>query len=131
MNPPCPFCSPQNEEIVIRSALCYVRMDRYPTSKGHLLIVPFRHEPTFLALTAAEISDALDLLSKAHSKLDSEFKPDGYNVGINIGEAAGQTVPHAHVHVIPRYSGDVPDPRGGIRFVIPEKANYLAHSGSE
>lgn len=104
--------------------LCYARMDRYPISKGHLLIIPFRHEPSFLALSAAEMCDALDLLSRAQSKLNSEFKPDGYNIGINVGEASGQTVSHAHVHVIPRFAGDVPDPRGGVRFVIPEKANY-------
>jgi diadenosine tetraphosphate (Ap4A) HIT family hydrolase len=115
----------------VRNALCYARLDRYPITEGHLLIIPFRHEPSFLALTADERTAAFDLLSQARLKLESELHPDGYNVGINVGEAAGQTVMHAHIHVIPRYAGDVPDPRGGIRFVIPEKAKYwqpLAHS---
>jgi diadenosine tetraphosphate (Ap4A) HIT family hydrolase len=122
MNPACPFCSPSEDEIVLRNGLCYARLDRYPISKGHLLIIPFRHESNFLLMTRKEQAAALDRLSQARSKLDSEFHPDGYNVGINVGEAAGQTVAHAHIHVIPRYAGDVPDPRGGVRFVIPEKA---------
>ncbi len=124
MKSACPFCSPAEEEIVLRNDLCYARLDSYPISKGHLLIIPIRHEPSFLLLTAEEQAAALDLLSQARSKLDSDFHPDGYNVGINVGEAAGQTVAHAHIHVIPRYTGDVMDPRGGIRFVIPEKAKY-------
>lgn len=124
MNPACPFCSPPEDEIVLRNGLCYARLDRYPISKGHLLIIPFRHESNFLLMTRKEQAAALDLLSQARSKLDSEFHPDGYNVGINVCEAAGQTVAHAHIHVIPRYAGDVPDPRGGVRFVIPEKAKY-------
>ncbi len=120
----CPFCSPAPENVVLRNVLCYVRPDRYPVTKGHLLIVPFRHEPSFLLMTAEEQTAALELLTRARSKLDSEFHPDGYNIGMNVGEAAGQTVAHAHIHVIPRYAGDVPDPRGGVRFVIPEKAKY-------
>jgi diadenosine tetraphosphate (Ap4A) HIT family hydrolase len=99
-------------------------MDRYPVTKGHLLIIPFRHEPSFLSLSSDEKAAALELLTQATLKLDSEFHPDGYNVGINVGEAAGQTVAHAHMHVIPRYIGDVPDPSGGIRWVIPSRARY-------
>lgn len=124
MNSVCPFCSPADDEILLRNDHCYARLDRYPISKGHVLIIPFRHEPSFLLMTAQEQEAALDLLSQVRSKLDSELHPDGYNVGINVGEAAGQTVGHAHVHVIPRYAGDVPDPRGGVRFVIPERARY-------
>ncbi len=107
MNPPCPFCLPAAEDVVLRNRLCYARFDRYPVTNGHLLIIPFRHEPSFLSLTADEQAAALDLLSQARLKLDADFHPDGYNVGVNIGEAAGQTVTHAHVHVIPRYAGDV------------------------
>lgn len=92
---------------MLRNRLCYARFDRYPVTNGHLLIIPFRHEPSFLSLTADEQAAALDLLSQARLKLDADFHPDGYNVGVNIGEAAGQTVTHAHVHVIPRYAGDV------------------------
>jgi diadenosine tetraphosphate (Ap4A) HIT family hydrolase len=132
MKPACPFCSPAEDEIVLRNNRCYARLDHYPISNGHLLIIPFRHEPSFLLMTAEEQAAALDLLSQARSKLDCEFHPDGYNVGINIGEAAGQTVAHAHIHVIPRYAGDAPDPRGGVRFVIPEKAKYWqAPAGTE
>jgi diadenosine tetraphosphate (Ap4A) HIT family hydrolase len=124
MKSACPFCSPTEDEIVLRNDRCYARLDRYPISKGHLLIIPFRHEPSFLLMTAEEQAATLELLSQARSKLDSDFHPDGYNIGINVGKAAGQTVAHAHIHVIPRYAGDVPDPSGGVRFVIPEKARY-------
>ncbi len=124
MKPPCPFCSPADRDVVLRNGLCYARFDRYPVSTGHLLIIPFRHEPSFFLMTGEEQAAALDLISQVRPRLDSEFHPDGYNVGINIGEAAGQTVAHAHIHVIPLYAGDVPDPRGGVRFIIPDKARY-------
>jgi diadenosine tetraphosphate (Ap4A) HIT family hydrolase len=129
MSSACPFCSPGEHEIVLRNALCYARLDRYPISKGHLLVIPFRHEPSFLLMTVQEQAAALDLISQARSKLDSEFHPDGYNVGINVGEAAGQTVMHAHIHIVPRYAGDVADPRGGVRYIIPEKARYWQACG--
>lgn len=119
MNATCPFCSSTDAEVVLRNALWYARWDRYPITQGHLLIVPFRHEPSFLSLSGDEQTAALELPAKARLKLDSQFHPDGYNVGINIGEAAAQTVAHAHMHVIPRYNGDAPDPSGGIRWVIP------------
>jgi diadenosine tetraphosphate (Ap4A) HIT family hydrolase len=129
MDDPCPFCSPPSEEIVLCNVLCYARYDRFPVSEGHLLIIPFRHVVNFLALTADERSAAFELVWQASQKLDSEFHPDGYNVGVNVGQAAGQTVMHAHLHLIPRYAGDVPDPRGGVRFVIPEKARYWQDAG--
>jgi diadenosine tetraphosphate (Ap4A) HIT family hydrolase len=124
MKSACPFCAPAEDEIILRNNLCYARLDRYPITKGHLLIIPLRHEPSFLLMTPEEQTAALDLISQARSKLDSESRPDGYNIGVNIGEAAGQTVAHAHIHVIPRYAGDVPDPRGGVRLIISEKAKY-------
>jgi len=120
----CPFCSPTNEEIYLRNLLCYARLDRFPINEGHLLVIPFRHEASFLSLTPDERNAALELISQAWFKLSSELQPDGYNIGINGGEAGGQTVMHAHLHLIPRFVGDVPDPRGGVRFVIPEKARY-------
>jgi diadenosine tetraphosphate (Ap4A) HIT family hydrolase len=120
----CPFCSPAEAEILLRNSHCYARSDRYPISRGHLLILPFRHEASFLSLSSDEKAAALELLTQVHLKLDSELHPDGYNIGINEGEAAGQTVAHAHIHVIPRYRGDVPDPRGGVRGVIPSRARY-------
>jgi len=131
MTPACPFCSPTDGEVELRNDVWYARWDRYPITKGHLLLIPFRHEPNFLALSPDEQRSALELLAQARSKLNSEFHPDGYNVGINVGEAAGQTVAHAHIHVIPRYAGDVPDPRGGVRFVIPTKAKYWQPAGQK
>jgi diadenosine tetraphosphate (Ap4A) HIT family hydrolase len=116
--------------MVLRNRFCYARYDRYPVGEGHLLIIPFRHESSFLSLTTEEQAAALELIFWARVKLDSEFHPDGYNIGINVGEAAGQTVMHAHIHVIPRYAGDVPDPRGGVRFVIPQKAKYWKGTAS-
>mgnify|MGYP005838861415 FL=1 len=124
MTPTCPFCSPSDSEIVLQNELWYARWDRYPVSRGHLLLVPFRHEPNFLTLALDEQKVALDLLAQALLRLHSDFHPAGYNIGLNIGQAAGQTVAHAHIHVIPRYTGDVPDPRGGVRFVIPAKGRY-------
>ena len=126
----CPFCCPVPEEIVLRNSLCYARYDRYPVSEGHLLIVPFRHVGDFFELTESERKAALELVWQTHAKLDSDLHPDGYNVGVNVGQTAGQTIMHAHIHVIPRYPGDVADPRGGIRFVIQHNAKYWERSSS-
>lgn len=120
----CPFCSPGDEDIVLQNALCYARHDRYPVTNGHLLIIPFRHEANFFSLTEEERTAAVELLWRAQSELGSRFAPDGFNVGVNVGEAAGQTILHAHIHLIPRSLGDIPDPRGGIRWIIPQKAAY-------
>lgn len=128
MNAQCPFCSPVPEEIVLRNPLCYARYDRYPVSKGHVLIVPFRHVADFFELTPDERKAALELVWQANAKLNCDLHPDGYNVGVNVGSAAGQTIMHAHIHVIPRYPGDVADPRGGVRFVIPHTAKYWERS---
>ena len=124
MDSQCPFCSPVPEEIVLQKPLCYARYDRYPVSKGHILIVPFRHVGDFFELTESERKAAFELVWQSRAKLDSDLHPDGYNVGVNVGQTAGQTVMHAHIHLIPRYPGDVPDPRGGVRFVIPHMAKY-------
>src|SRR5437762_2373713 len=121
---PCPFCSPAEQDIVLQNLLCYARYDRHPLSKGHLLIVPFLHEPSFLSLDTENRTAMFELVPLVLLKLEIDLEPDGYNVGINMGQAAGQTVMHTHIHVIPRYIGDVPDPRGGVRCVIPEKAVY-------
>lgn len=120
----CPFCNPLNEEIVLANNLCYARYDKYPVSPGHLLLIPFRHIPALFDATDAEQIALLALLREAKALLDGELHPDGYNIGVNVGPAAGQTVMHLHVHVIPRYAGDVDDPRGGVRGAIPEKRVY-------
>ena len=87
-------------------------------------MVPVRHEADFFALSIAEQTDVLSLVNEVRAELSETLQPDGFNIGINAGPAAGQTVGHAHVHVIPRFGGDVPDPRGGIRWVLPERAAY-------
>jgi diadenosine tetraphosphate (Ap4A) HIT family hydrolase len=102
----------------------FVLRDRYPVSKGHTLVVPKRAVTSFFELTEREIVDCWRLLELEKKKLEDELSPDGFNIGINDGEAAGQTILHAHMHLIPRYRGDCPNPRGGVRGVIPGKADY-------
>lgn len=118
----CPFC--MVDAPVLASKLAYARYDKYPVSDGHLLIIPFRHISNFFDLTKDERESVFMLVDEAKALLDREHKPDGYNIGINVGESAGQTVWHVHVHVIPRYMDDMEDPRGGVRGVIPSKQNY-------
>ena len=101
-----------------------VVLDGYPVSRGHTLIIPKRHVGSFFELEKEEREDILLMLDKAKTSLDSGYAPDGYNIGINDGPAAGQTVPHLHIHLIPRYEGDRDDPRGGVRWIFPEKADY-------
>ena len=96
----------------------------FPVSPGHALIVPRRHEPDFFSLSAEEQAAVIALVNPVRSVLDKEFGPDAYNLGVNVGKAAGQTVLHTHLHVIPRYAGDVAEPRGGVRWVLPETARY-------
>ena len=124
LSQPCPFCSLPSERIIDRNEHGLVVRDGFPISPGHTLIIPKRHTGSFFDLTETERLDLLLLLDKAKLNLENEFKPDGYNIGINDGPAAGQTVPHLHIHLIPRYAGDRADPRGGVRWIIPEKADY-------
>jgi len=121
---PCPFCTLPDERVIDQNDHGLVIRDGFPISPGHTLIIPLKHTGSFFDLTEAERSDLLLLLDKAKLDLENEFKPDGYNIGINDGPAAGQTVPHLHIHLIPRYAGDRVDPRGGVRWIIPEKADY-------
>ncbi len=120
----CPFCAPPEEEVLLRNRWCYAREDRYPASPGHLLIIPFRHFRGLFEADAEELKAAGELLDEAKELLDRERSPDGYNIGVNVGEAAGQTVMHMHVHLIPRYHGDVDDPRGGVRGALPANRTY-------
>ena len=124
----CPFCELPAEDRTWSGELVFAFRDRYPVSPGHTLIVPERHVATWFDATGEEQRALLDAVHEVKAQLDRELapRPDGYNVGFNAGEAAGQTVMHLHVHVIPRYRGDMDDPRGGVRHVIPSKGNYLA-----
>ena len=121
---PCPFCTLPQSRVIDRTPLGLVVRDGFPISPGHTLIIPMRHVGSFFELEAAERSELLNLLDRSKVGLDREFSPQGYNIGINDGSAAGQTVPHLHIHLIPRYRGDRSDPRGGVRWIIPEKADY-------
>lgn len=98
--------------------------DAFPVAPGHTLVIPLRHVGSFFELQESEQLAMLALLNRARARLEDEFAPDGYTIGINDGPAAGQTVPHVHLHLIPRHAEDVPDPRGGVRWVIPDNANY-------
>jgi diadenosine tetraphosphate (Ap4A) HIT family hydrolase len=121
----CPLCERvASGELVARNELAAAFPDAYPVSDGHVLIVPLRHEPSGLALSLDEQAAMLHLLAAARAWIEARFRPDGYNLGMNVGEAAGQTVAHAHLHLIPRYHGDAPDPRGGVRWVLPARAAY-------
>jgi diadenosine tetraphosphate (Ap4A) HIT family hydrolase len=120
----CPFCNPPDEDVVARNDLCYARRDGFPVSRGHLLVIPFRHTPDFFSMTPEERGALVDLVASCKDLISQEFSPAGYNIGFNVGTVAGQTVMHCHCHVIPRYVGDVPDPRGGVRGVVPGKRGY-------
>ncbi|MBM3454019.1 MAG: HIT family protein [Bacteroidetes bacterium] len=122
---PCPFCTlPSNRAMIAKSVMAYAIFDKFPVSKGHALVIPARHCANYFDLTLEEQTDCLVLLNEVKAILQKQFNPDGFNVGINIHAAAGQTVPHAHIHLIPRYQGDVQQPRGGVRGVIPGKQSY-------
>ncbi len=122
--PKCLFCSIPADQILVEHPLAIAKRDGYPVSKGHTLIIPRRHVASFFETTEEERQAMLKLLDEVKALLDREYRPDGYNIGINNGPAAGQTVMHLHMHLIPRYAGDQPDPRGGVRWIIPEKAAY-------
>lgn len=120
-----PFLERPRADWVASNSLAFAIRDAYPVSRGHTLVVPFRLIATWFDASKEEKAAIIELMDSVRAQLDAEFHPDGYNVGVNVGEAAGQTVMHLHVHVIPRYRGDVADPRGGVRHVIPGKGNYL------
>ena len=120
----CLFCTLSAGRIVLANDFAAVIRDNFPVSAGHTLIIPKRHVGSFFDVTGDEREAMLALLASAKIGLDAAFHPDGYNVGINDGEAAGQTVPHLHLHLIPRYAGDREDPRGGVRWIFPQKAKW-------
>lgn len=126
----CIFCNPTN--IIINGEYAYSRWDGFPVSEGHCLIIPKRHVNSIFELTDNELKDLYTILKQTYDYLiNFGYRMDGYNVGINCGKAAGQTVPHLHIHLIPRYNGDVFDPTGGVRGVIPDKQSYKPYVGDE
>jgi diadenosine tetraphosphate (Ap4A) HIT family hydrolase len=129
MKMPCPFCNLNETRVVLRNERALALRDTCPVSPGHTLIIPKRHVDSFFLLASAEQTAMLELLRLAKKELDRELTPAGYNIGLNDGESAGQTVMHVHLHLIPRYKGDRADPRGGVRWVLPETAAYWNRSG--
>jgi diadenosine tetraphosphate (Ap4A) HIT family hydrolase len=121
---PCPFCTLPDSRIVEENEHAVVILDGFPVSPGHSLIIPKRHVGSFFEITDIERAALFKLLDRAKELVSDQHQPDGFNIGINDGAAAGQTVPHLHIHLIPRYDGDLADPRGGVRWVIPDKADY-------
>jgi len=122
-NDPCLFCvDPRG--VSLQRELAYSARDTYAVSQGHTLVIPRRHVASFFDLTHEEINACIGLITEERKRLDEEFKPDGYNIGVNVGPAAGQSIFHVHIHVIPRYKGDVENPQGGVRHVIPKKGHY-------
>jgi diadenosine tetraphosphate (Ap4A) HIT family hydrolase len=125
MDEACPFCAAaERRDILAANHHAVAISDAYPVNPGHALIVSRRHVADLFDLSADEQAALWALLPIVTRTLDKVHSPSGYNVGVNVGAAAGQTVGHVHVHVIPRYDGDVADPRGGVRWVLPDRANY-------
>jgi diadenosine tetraphosphate (Ap4A) HIT family hydrolase len=120
----CPFCEILGSNEGFESATAIEFPDAFPLAEGHMLVVPCRHVASIFDLTPDEQADVWQLVAAVRQDLIDELKPDGFTIGVNDGSAAGQTVEHAHVHIIPRRKGDVADARGGVRWVIPDKAAY-------
>jgi len=123
----CLFCDKDNfkeHAIIYENDLFYARWDNMPVSDGHAEVVPKKHVESFFDLTDKELIQLFDLIKKLKDIIQEKYHPDAFNIGINDGEAAGRSIHHLHVHVIPRYKGDVENPRGGVRNVIPGKGNY-------
>jgi diadenosine tetraphosphate (Ap4A) HIT family hydrolase len=120
----CPFCD--FTQPVAQHGTFFAKQDEYPVSLGHTLLIPRRHVETFFELGKEEREDFFNLLLEMHDRLQHQYEPDGFNIGINIGPAAGQTIAHLHIHLIPRYLGDVENPVGGVRGVIPGRADYTS-----
>ena len=129
-SPACPFCTLPAWRIQGENDNAVLIRDAFPVSPGHSLVIPKRHVGSYFETTEAERTALHALLAEAKLAVEAEFAPHGYNIGINDGAAAGQTVPHLHMHLIPRYTGDVADPRGGVRWVVPDKADYWSEQQS-
>ena len=124
----CKYCDDEyqySERTVIENDFWFGNFDKHPVRPGHMKIIPRRHVNSVEELVPQELLWMPDIFDKAKRKIEERFRPDGFNVGYNEGEAAGQTVPHLHLHLMPRYKGDCEDPTGGVRKIDPEKGNYL------
>ena len=124
MQTECPFCEVDLSRVVVSNVVAYSIRDAYPVSPGHTLVIPRSHVASVYDLSPVEQGALWELTRAVREALRSGAGVEGFNIGLNDGRAAGQTIDHAHVHVIPRRSGDCPDPRGGIRLIFPEKARY-------
>lgn len=122
-NNPCLFCK-DAKGVSLENELAYSARDSYAVSPGHTVVIPKRHVASFFDLTQEEVVACMALVNEEKKLIDHEFNPDGYNVGVNVGSSAGQSIFHVHIHVIPRYKGDVENPQGGVRHVITKKAHY-------
>ena len=118
----CVFCAPR--AVTRQNRYAYCSRDTYPVSRGHSLVIPYRHCADFFELEPQEYAACYELLVAERDAIAQEFQPDGYNVGVNVGSAGGQSVLHVHLHLIPRYRGDHPRPEGGVRHILPDKAHY-------
>jgi len=125
----CPFCG--NPKKVIQNELAFAHFDSYPVNPGHCLVITNRHVGEYFEATAEEKAAIWALVDEMKTIIDAEYQPDGYNVGVNIGAAAGQSIPHLHIHMIPRYKGDIENPQGGVRGVIPHKQKYERKTGQQ
>lgn len=120
----CPFCTLPSDQIVLENDRAKAFFDKYPVQNGHLLVIPKRHVETYFDASEEEMTAIHQLIHRGKEIIDKDYHPDGYNIGVNVGEYGGQTVMHLHVHLIPRYKGDIEDPRGGIRKAIPNLVPY-------
>lgn len=121
----CRFCiNKPGRRIMIEGQYGFAAYDRHPASEGHFLVIPYRHFPDYFDISDEEREELWRLVVEGKKIVDEKYHPDGYNIGINVGKWAGQSIPHLHIHVIPRYQGDVENPKGGVRGVIPAKKLY-------
>lgn len=124
--PNCPFCSASiDSKTIERLGTVVAIKDKHPVTKGHILVLPIRHTPDFFSMTLEEKKDADNLIRILRDKIEkADSTVTGFNIGVNCGKSAGQTITHAHIHLIPRREGDIPNPKGGVRGVIPDKMGY-------
>ncbi|MCK9436227.1 MAG: HIT family protein [Synergistaceae bacterium] len=125
MEEDCPFCNiGEHVEVLFKADTAMAILDSFPISPGHALVIPKRHVADYFELTAEEQNELWQLVNRCKMILQDRFHPDGFNIGINVGEMAGQSIFHVHIHLIPRYKGDMKNPKGGVRHIIPGKGYY-------